>query len=141
MDELAIERYLLNTFADVQVAENYGYKFFFYGEDHRLPFATMASSDNEYDRVSNLDRPGVFRLNIGVKKETFRALFGAAEISVSNYDFTQLNRFMPHPDYAKQFFLCILSPQDSNLTTLLEFLNEAHAIAERRYLKAAGREA
>jgi len=48
---------------------------------------------------------------------------------------------MPHPDYAKQFFLCILSPQDSNLTTLLEFLNEAHAIAERRYLKAAGREA
>jgi hypothetical protein len=141
MDELAIERYLLNTFADVQVAENYGYKFFFYGEDHRLPFATMASSDNEYDRVSNLDRPGVFRLNIGVKKETFRALFGAAEISVSNYDFTQLNRFMPHPDYAKQFFLCILSPQDSNLTTLLEFLNEAHAIAERRYLKAASREA
>jgi len=84
MDELAIERYLLNTFADVQVAENYGYKFFFYGEDHRLPFATMASSDNEYDRVSNLDRPGVFRLNIGVKKETFHALFGAAEISVSN---------------------------------------------------------
>jgi hypothetical protein len=37
-----------------------------------LPFATIASTGNEYERISYLDRPGVFRLNIGVSRETFR---------------------------------------------------------------------
>jgi hypothetical protein len=30
-------------------------------------FATLVSADNKYDRISNLDRPGVFRLNLGVR--------------------------------------------------------------------------
>lgn len=49
---------------DVQREESFGYAFFFVGDDHRLPFVTIADSDSEYDRVSDLDREGVFRLNI-----------------------------------------------------------------------------
>ena len=69
----------------------YGYTFYFYGSDHRLPFATLASSDNEYDRISNLDRPDVFRLNVGVSPSTFQALFGTAKVDISRYDFTALD--------------------------------------------------
>ena len=51
---------------NVQREVNFGYTFFFVGDDHRLPFVTIAGSDNDYDRVSNLNREGVFRINIGI---------------------------------------------------------------------------
>jgi len=129
MDESAIAQYILNGLPNVQTSENFGYQFFFFGDDHRMPFATIASSDNDYDRVSDLDRPGVFRLNIGISKESFQALFAPS----AEYDYTELDRFMPHPDYARQFFVCILSPSEANLATVHEMLVEAHGIAERRY--------
>ncbi len=59
-----------------------------------LPFTTIATADNEGDRVSNLDRPGVFRLNIGVSKQTFQVLFGTGKVDVSAYDFTALDTIM-----------------------------------------------
>jgi len=129
MDESAIAQYILESLPNVQTSENFGYQFFFFGDDHRLPFATIASSDNDYDRVSNLDRPGVFRLNIGISKQSFQALFDPS----TEYDYTELDRFMPHPDYARQFFVRILSPGEENLATVREMLAEAHGIAERRY--------
>ncbi len=49
---------------NVQRSENFGYSFFFVGDDHRLPFMTIANSDNEFYNVSYLDRDGVFRINI-----------------------------------------------------------------------------
>jgi hypothetical protein len=133
MDAIEIERYILTELQNVEISENFGYKFFFFGDDHRLPFATIALSDNEYESISKLDREGVFRLNIGVAKQTFQSLFGAEEVSLETYDFTELNRWMPHPDYARQFFICILNPTGPNLATMREFLTEAHGIAERRY--------
>ncbi len=75
MTEAEIAQYIFDTFPGVETAENLGYTFFFYGADHNLPFATLATADNDYDRVSNLNRPGVFRLNIGVGKQTFQSLF------------------------------------------------------------------
>ena len=76
MDEDALTQHIIDSFAGVETATAYGYTFFFYGRERKLPFATIASGDNEHDRVSNLDRAGVFRLNIGVRSETYRALFG-----------------------------------------------------------------
>lgn len=49
---------------NVQREENIGYSFFLVGDDHRLPFVTIANSDYDYDNVSNLNRDGVFRINI-----------------------------------------------------------------------------
>ena len=74
---------------DVQREENFGYAFFFVGDDHRLPFVTFANSDNEYDKVSNLDREGVFRVNIGVSKQTFDDLVGG--VDPASADYTALN--------------------------------------------------
>jgi len=113
MTEAEITQYILDTFPGVETAENLGYLFFFYGADHNLPFATLATADNDYDRVSNLNRPGVFRLNIGIGKQTFQSLFGADCADVSRYDYTALDRIMPHPDYAAQKFICVLNPTES----------------------------
>jgi hypothetical protein len=132
MDESAMADYITRTFPDVETSTAFGYTFFFYGSDHLLPFATMASSDNEYDRVSDLDRPGVYRLNVGVSRETFASLFGAPKVDVGDYDFTALDMIMPHPEYAAQHFICVLSPSEATFERLRPMLAEAYEIAKRR---------
>ena len=132
LDKAAVAQYITETFPGVETTTAYGYTFYFYGSDHRLPFATLASSDNEYDRISNLDRPGVFRLNMGVSQPTFQALFGTAKVDISRYDFTALDVIMPHPDYAPQNFICVLSPSVATFERLRPLLAEAYDIAVRR---------
>jgi len=133
MDALSMSRYITETFAEVETSENFGYRFCFYRDDHMLPFATIASADNECDRVSNLDRPGVFRLNLGVSGTTFQRLFGSKEPQLEAYDFTALNTLMPHPEYAAQSFLCVLSPSPETFEQLRPLLAEAYALAATRY--------
>ena len=97
MDEAAVIHYITDTFAGVETTTAYDYTFFFYSSERKLPFATLANTDNEYDHISNLNRPGIFRLNIGVSKETFQSLFGTSKGDVSAYDYTSLDMLMPCP--------------------------------------------
>lgn len=133
MDEQAITRYIIDAFPGVETAEAYGYTFFFYRDDHMLPFVTIAAADNEHDRVSNLDRPGVFRVNIGVGRQTFQRLFGAEGPPAQGYDFTALDTLMPHPEYAAQSFICVLSPGAATAPQLPSLLAEAYERAVQRY--------
>src|SRR5437868_830624 len=104
MDEASIREYIVKTFAEVDVVEAMGASFFSYGPDHKFPFATLVTGD-EHDQASNLSRPDVFRLNVGVSKQTFQSLFGSGPAhpdeggAEGNYDFTALDRIMPHPVY------------------------------------------
>jgi hypothetical protein len=149
MDEAAVRQYLLDTFAGVDATEAYGYLFFFYDPDGKLPierkfpFATMAHADDDYDRASNLNRPGVFRLNLGVAKETYRRLFGPppaapgpSGVVATGHDFTALDQLLPHPVYAPQSWICILSPTDETFrTTVAPLVAEAYDEAVRKYAK------
>ncbi len=137
MQEAEMAQYIVDTFPGVETDENLGYKFFYFGADHKLPFATIASTGNEYERISNLDRPGVFRLNIGLSRETFQSLFGANRVEVSRYDYTALDRIMPHPDYAAQNYICVLNPTGATLERVKAFLAEAYDIARARSAKFA----
>ena len=133
MNASEIIYYILNTFPDVETANAYGYDMFFYKSDRKLSFATLISSDQEYDRFSNLNRPGVFRLNIGVSKQTFQGLFGTDDIKIENYDFTALDVIMPHPEYARYHFFCVLSPGTETFEKIRSLLKEAYDIAARRF--------
>jgi len=101
------------------------------GMNHRLPFVTIATVDNDYDRVSNLDRDGVFRLNIGISKTTFDRLLPGADHPPADY--TSLDVFLPHPDYAKQHFVCILNPSADNTDAATQLILEAYSIAAARF--------
>ncbi len=60
-------------------------------EARRFPFATLVTKDyGDFDNASKLDRPGILRLNIGISKETFAALF-----SLSHHDLAALDQVMP----------------------------------------------
>ena len=133
MNESAVVDYIMKTFSEVETTTAFGYTFFFYRSERKLPFATLASSDNEYEQISKLDRPGVFRLNIGVSKQTFHSLFGTTKVDVDSYDFTALDVIMPHPDYAQQSFICVLSPSEATFERIRLLLVESYDIAVRRY--------
>ncbi|HJT59665.1 MAG TPA: DUF6194 family protein [Ktedonobacteraceae bacterium] len=157
MNEAEINRYITGTFEGVDVVTDAGNSFFFYNPDrnvppdHRFPFVTLVTSDL-YDQFSNLNRPSVFRLNIGIGKQTFRSLFGdsarsssknSAESSgenASNYDFTALDQVMPHPVYGRMYWVCILNPGSKTFETrVLPLLAEAYDIAVSRYRRQTAR--
>jgi hypothetical protein len=129
MNQFEVEAFVA-TLDNVQREENFGYTFFFVGDDHLVPFVTIADSDNEYDSVSKLNREGVFRINIGVSRETFTSLL--ADSSSENVDYSALDVFLPHPDYAKQHFVCILNPSPKNEAVTKKLIVEAHSIAASR---------
>lgn len=85
MTEDAITEHFIDLLAGghFQVADDD--TFFFHNSDNKFPFATLVTKDSEFDNASNLDRPGVFRLNIGVGKETFHALFGETDTAAIDY--------------------------------------------------------
>ncbi|MGQ0605089.1 MAG: DUF6194 family protein [Anaerolineales bacterium] len=135
MNESSVVDYITKTFPEVETTTSFGYIFFFYRSERKLPFATLISSDYDYDRLSNLDRPGVFRLNIGISKQTFQSLFGPTKVDVTSYDFTALDVIMPHPEYAQQHFICVLSPSEATFERIRALLAEAYDIAIRRYTR------
>src|SRR3954452_21276873 len=117
MEHGAITKYIRDTFDGLDVVEASGDVYFFADPDgtsdptRRLPFATIVTSD-AYDEFSDLNRPSVYRLNVGLSKETFRTFFpsGSEESHTQPYDFTVSNKIMPHPVYGNMFWICVLNP-------------------------------
>lgn len=147
MDEESVIQYVTNTFDGVDIVEASGDRFFFYDPggdlepDRTLPFATLVTGDH-YDTVSNLDRPGIYRLNIGISRDTYRNLFGpdlprAGEDGTvdTGHDFTALDQIMPHPVYAPQFWVCVLNPSEATFALVRPLLAEAYDRAVSRHAR------
>ena len=130
MDQAEVEAFVAGL-ENVQQTENFGYTFFFIGDDQMVPFVTIAHTDNEYEKVSNLNREGVFRINIGVGRKTFNDIIG--EIPSEPIDYSVLNTILPHPDYARQNFICILNPAGDNIEKTKQLITEAHDLALARF--------
>ena len=96
MDQAAIRKHISDTYpgVDVVIASPgdgspevaWGDSFFIYDPGRKLdanrkfPFATIVTKDYEnFDIASDLNRPEVFRLNIGVSKQTYQALNSGAD--------------------------------------------------------------
>jgi hypothetical protein len=148
MNEASITQYITGTFAGVETAASGGCTFFFYGTERKLPFATLATEDNDYDRSSNLSRPDVFRLNVGVSKDTYRSLFGpppspggATGVVDAGHDFTTSDEIMPHPVYAPQSWVCVLNPSAVTFQIVQRLLAEAYDIAVAMHAKREARRA
>lgn len=146
MDQQAIIQYIADTFPSVDITTPSegiaaGDTFFIYDPDgdlepnYQFPFATIVTKDyGDFDNASHLDRPGVFRLNIGVSGATFRGLFGPPlSPGDSGYDYTALDRLLPHPVYATQSWVCVLNPSDETIESLQPLLAEAYESAVKRH--------
>jgi len=144
VDAAAIARYIAKAYpdADVLTAGN-GTYFSCDAEKHWPNFATLVTSD-EFDgetdekgtwvprSFSDLSRPGVYRLNIGLSKATYESLVGA----MTDADYTAFDRVLPHPVYATQHWVCILNPSAATFDAVVKpLLDEAHERISRGYRK------
>ncbi|QWF19074.1 DUF6194 family protein [Lysobacter capsici] len=104
--------------------------FFFFGAERHFPFATVVTRDNDFDHLSRLDRDGVFRLNLGLSKPGFAAVFETAQDEA--WDYTALDRLMPHPMYARMHWVSVLNPSRLTFERLQPLLAEAFELAQRQ---------
>jgi hypothetical protein len=127
----------------------WGDTFFFYApepatpSDQKFPFATIVTKDYEgFDTASNLNRPGVFRVNIAVGRTTYQEVCGhppaAHAEHHADYDYSALDQLVPHPVYAVQGWVCIVNPGDATSEQMRSLLTEAHARAAQRSRRRAG---
>jgi hypothetical protein len=122
-----VTAYIVATYPDTDVISAMGATFFSCdAETHWPNFATIVTTD-EHDEghPSNLDaRSGLYRLNIGVGTKTFQSLVGG----MADPEYAALDRILPHPTYARQHWICIVSPTRHTFdSTVKPLLAEAHA--------------
>lgn len=135
-----------NEFEGVIPKSSWGETSLFYNPGGLLPngvyFCTLKEKDGENDKASKLDREGIFRLSIGITKETYAKLFGRKPkrppkggIIDTGHDFTVLNELMPHPIYGWMSWVQVLNPSKSTFETLLPLIAEAHSNAVVKFNK------
>jgi hypothetical protein len=122
-DPEAIAAYLMTTYPKTDLVQAMNAWFFSLDPERHFPnYATIVTTD-EHDDASDLDRPGVFRLNIGVDRATFERVVDPAVTP----DHTALDVILPHPVYAAQRYLAILNPSEATWRdTVIPLLAVAH---------------
>ena len=116
---------LRDAFPNAVVATIDSAAFFSLDEKHWPNFATVVWTDEHDESApSDLAREGVYRVNVGVDRETFQQLVGP----MTDPDYVALDRFMPHPVYARQRWIAILNPSHETIrSTLMPLIAAGHA--------------
>jgi hypothetical protein len=151
MEANEIHRYICETFDGVMTLEGSGDTFLVYDPDgdlppeRQMPFVTIVTGDH-YDSVSQLDRPGAYRLNIGLTKATYTASFGAPPterdadgVLDTGFDHAAVDTLMPHPIYASQYWVSVVNPGEATQETVRALLAEAHGFAARKHANQRAR--
>lgn len=119
----------------------WGDTFFFYDPDNspksrRIPFATIIVKDYDgWDTISELNRPGVFRLNIAVGRTVYEQLIGYPpaehEYHADRFDYAATDKILPHPVHSIRGWVCIVNPGEATAEQARSLLVGAHARASR----------
>lgn len=103
--------FFIATYDGVIVGQNWDERGLFYNPGNRFPkgvyLLLFKEKDGSNDSASNVNRSGVYRLNLGISRSTFIEMFGlipkrspAGQVVQTGHDFQQLDEIMPHPVYA-----------------------------------------
>ena len=139
-------KYCLDNLDGVVTVDSWGEHGIFYNPGGVLKrgvyVLTVKEKDGENDKASRLNRDGVWRVNIGVRRATFRAMFGAlpgrpAKGGVVDvpYDFAARDVIMPHPVYGWMGWICVLNPSEATFRQLMPLITEAHEYAAEKFRK------
>ena len=132
---------------DICIVESWGETGVFYNPDNRFKrgvyVLTIKEKDGDNDKASDLNRKDVYRLNFGIKRDTFIQLFGdipsrppKGGVVDMNLDFRKRNTLIPHPVYGWMSWACILNPSPECFeTTLKPLIDEAYCLAVQKAKK------
>jgi hypothetical protein len=137
---------IVSSFEGVFPKSSWGETSLFYNPGKLLPngvyFCTIKEKDGDNDKASNLNRDGVFRLSIGISKESYEAQFGCKPkrpskgcIIDTGHDFTEVNRLMPHPIYGWMSWVQVLNPTELTFGNAFQLIAEAHSNAVDKFNK------
>lgn len=111
----------------------WGDSFFYYAPDGKMPprtqpFATIVTKNYPEDELSELDRDGVYRVNIHPSRASFEHWAARA-----GGDPSVLDRIIVHPVYGQLGWLAVLNPGPETAETARELLREAYELDRIRY--------
>ncbi|MGH1439561.1 MAG: DUF6194 family protein [Cellvibrionaceae bacterium] len=146
MEPKKIIEKIVAEFDGVIPKASWGETSLFYNPGQVLPngvyFCTIKEKNGDNDKASGLDRVGVYRLSIGISKESYESLFGARPkrpskggIVDTGHDFTESNVLMPHPIYGWMSWVQIVNPSESKFNEILGLVREAHENAISKFNK------
>lgn len=141
-----VHRFITQELEGVVPKDAWGETSYFYNPgrvfDRGTYFATIKQKDGENDRASNLDREGVWRLNMGVSKGAYFELFGPPPprpgkggIVDGGWDFTAKDQLTPHPIYGWMSWLSVLNPSNETWEKCRLLLSGAHMRAQGNFEK------
>ncbi len=115
---------LRERFRDAVVARIENAAFLSLDETNWPNFATVVWGDDfDEGAPSNLAREGMYRVNVGVDRPTFQRMVG----SQTDPDYAAIDRFMPHPVYARQRWISVINPSHATVReTLIPLIEAAH---------------
>jgi hypothetical protein len=98
--------------------------------DRRFPFATEVVHDYPgFDEVSQLNRDGVFRVNVNVGKSRFEELVGYPPSQHGDrrdaHDYAAVDTVLPHPAYGQQAWVSVVNPGERTSYLVRTLLVEA----------------
>ena len=110
--------------------------------DRMFPFATIVIKDYRgFDTASELDRAGVYRVNLAVGRAAFEEILGYPPAAFAEHagdvDFAELDQLMPHPVYGKQAWISVVVPGDRTAGRMHYLVTTAYQREQRR--RRAGR--
>ena len=126
-DPETIVQHIRTTYPETAILEADGTWFFSLDAEKHFPNYATIVTNNDYDDGSDLDRDGVYRLNLGLDRATFERLVGDALDPKSPPDYTALDTLLPHPTYAAQLWIAILNPSATTYRdVVIPLIAEAH---------------
>lgn len=139
-----ILQYCQDHLEDTVSVKSWGERGIFYNPGHTrkrgVYVLTIKEKDGGNDKASHLDRPGVYRVNLGLRKETYRALFGPQPkrppkggVIDTGHDFTVLDKLLPHPVYGWMSWVCVLNPSEDSFTRLKPLILESYEYAKEKF--------
>ncbi len=121
---------------------SWGDSFFYYAPDSAVPartqpFATIVTKNYPGDELSQLDRPGSFRLNISAGPEAFRTWTGHTPRDANSVedDPSARDTVIAHPVYGTAGWLAVVDPGPRTAEAVHELLRTAHGRARSRTVK------
>ncbi len=141
-----ILQYCLDNLEGTVMVSSWGEKGIFYNPGNLLKrgvyVLTVKEKDGDNDKSSRLNREDIYRVNIGVRKNTFIKLFGKIPgrpgkggIVDMDYDFSATGEILPHPVYAWMGWICALNPTEQLFEELKPYIQESYEYAKEKFKK------
>jgi hypothetical protein len=125
-------------------AKNWGERGLFYNPGFKrakgIYLLTFKEKDGANDQASKLNRPGLYRLNLGLSKTQYAEQFGAqpsrpaaGKTVETGHDFTVVDQITPHPIYGWMSWCAVINPSLATIEIMWPWIVDAVQRARQKF--------